>query len=80
MNHEVLLANQMDWKCFEDDFSQYYSHTGQPSMPIRLMVGCLILKQLYNLGDDHEVALKVDIGFCWDSKSLHAVFLWLLSF
>lgn len=53
MNHElILLANQMDWKYFEDDFSKYYSHTGQPSMPIRLMVGCLILKQLYNLGDE----------------------------
>ncbi|WP_375560417.1 hypothetical protein ACE193_22420 [Bernardetia sp. OM2101] len=40
MNHElVLLAHQMDWSYFEDDFSQYYSHTGQPAMSIRLIRG-----------------------------------------
>lgn len=53
MNHElVLLSNHIDWKYFEDGFRKYYSHTGKPSMPVRLMVGCLILKQLYNLGDE----------------------------
>ena len=29
-----------------------YSHVGQRSVPIRLMVGCLILKHLENLGDE----------------------------
>lgn len=53
MNHElVLLAQKIDWKYFEKEFSKYYSHTGQPSMPIRLMVGSLMLKRLYNLGDE----------------------------
>lgn len=53
LNHElVLLAEQIDWKHFEDSFSNLYSNTGQPSMPIRLMVGCLLLKRLYNLGDE----------------------------
>lgn len=53
MNHElVLLAQKIDWKYFEKEFSKYYSHTGKPSMPIRLMVGSLMLKRLYNLGDE----------------------------
>jgi len=53
MSHElVLLAKKIDWGYFEKAFSKYYSHTGQPSMPIRFMVGSLILKRLYNLGDE----------------------------
>ncbi|UZR99668.1 IS5 family transposase [Chondrinema litorale] len=48
----VLLAEKIDWKHFEDSFSHLYSSTGQPAMPIRLMVGCLLLKRLYNLGDE----------------------------
>lgn len=52
-NHElVLLAEKINWKYFEDSFLPCYSNTGQPAMPIRLMVGCLILKRLYNYGDD----------------------------
>lgn len=53
MNHElILLAKKIDWKYFENEFSSYYSNVGQPSMPIRLMVGCLLLKRIYNLGDE----------------------------
>jgi IS5 family transposase len=53
MNHElVLLSKKIDWNFFEKEFSQYYSNTGQPSMPIRLMVGSLLLKRIYNLGDE----------------------------
>lgn len=53
MHHElVLLANKIDWKYFEDEFSECYSHTGQPAMPLRLMVGSLMLKRIYNLGDE----------------------------
>ena len=51
--HElVLLADTIDWKYFEQEFSELYSNTGKPAMPIRLMVGCLMLKPLYNLGDE----------------------------
>jgi len=53
MNHElVLLSQKVDWKHIESSLSGYYSHTGQPSMPIRFMVGCLMLKRIYNLGDE----------------------------
>jgi IS5 family transposase len=52
--HElVLLANTIDWRYFEKEFEPYYSaNSGSPSVPIRVMVGCLMLKQMYNLGDE----------------------------
>ena len=53
MGHElVLLSESIDWKYFEDEFSQYYSNVGQPAMPVRLMVGSLMLKRIYNLSDE----------------------------
>ena len=53
LQHElVLLADKMDWNYFERELSPFYSEVGRPSMPIRLMVGCLLLKRLYNLGDE----------------------------
>ena len=51
--HELaLLANAIDWQYFEDEFKPYYSDKGAPSVPIRMMVGCLMSKHLYNLGDE----------------------------
>ena len=53
MGHElVLLANRIDWAYFEKEFKQYYSKVGHPSMPVRLMVGSLMLKRVYDLGDE----------------------------
>jgi IS5 family transposase len=61
-NHELaLLANAIDWQYFENEFAPYYSDTGAPSVPIRLMVGSLLLKHLYNLGDER-------IPFQWESN------------
>jgi len=51
--HElVLLSEKIDWNYFEKEFSSLYSKVGNPSHPIRFMVGCLLLKHLYNLGDE----------------------------
>jgi len=53
LQHElVLLADKIDWSYFEKEFSTLYSHTGKPAMPIRLMIGSLMLKRIYNLGDE----------------------------
>jgi len=52
-DHElIILAHAIDWSYFENEFAPLYSKTGQPAMPIRLMVGSLMLKHLYNLGDE----------------------------
>lgn len=53
MGHElILLANRIDWAYFENEFKDRYSKVGQPAMPVRLMVGGLMLKRIYNLGDE----------------------------
>ncbi len=52
-NHElVLLSEKIDWDYFEKEFSPLYSKLGNSSHPIGFMVGCLLLKHLYNLGDE----------------------------
>ena len=52
-DHElVLLSKEIDWVYFEDLFGDLYSKKGRPSMPLRLMIGCLLLKRIYNLGDE----------------------------
>jgi len=51
--HElVLLADTIDWRYFENEFTSLYSYVGQSSIPLRLIIGCLILKHLENLGDE----------------------------
>ena len=53
MKHElVLLSQKIDWDYFEDEFDCFYSNIGRPSMPVRFMIGCLLLKRIYNLGDE----------------------------
>ena len=59
--HELaLLADHIDWDYFEQEFSPLYAEVGQPSVPIRLMVGCLMLKQIKNLGDETLVKAWIE--------------------
>ena len=52
-SHELcLLGKQIDWDALEAEFAPLYGTTGRPSVPIRLMVGLLLLKQIYSLGDE----------------------------
>lgn len=55
--HELcLLAKQIDWDNLEKEFAPLYGKVGRPSVPIRTIVGLLLLKQMYNLGDETVVA------------------------
>lgn len=54
--HELcLLAKKNDWKNLEEEFAPLYGKVGRPSIPIRTIVGLLLLKQMYNLGDETVV-------------------------
>lgn len=54
--HELcLLAKKIDWKGLEDEFAPLYGKVGRPSVPIRTIVGLLLLKQMYDLGDETVV-------------------------
>ena len=48
----VHLADRIEWSYFEEAFADYYSDRGRPALSIRFMVGCLLLKRIYNLGDE----------------------------
>ncbi len=50
-----LLAREIDWASLEKEFAPLYGNTGRPSIPIRTIVGLLLLKQMYNLGDETVV-------------------------
>lgn len=53
LNHELcILSTKIDWDSIEEDFSIYYSEIGRPSVPIRRMIGLLLLKHIYNLSDE----------------------------
>ena len=50
--HELKLpADRIDWEYFEKEFSPLYAAVGQPSVPIRMTVGCLMLKQRKRVGE-----------------------------
>src|ERR1035437_586603 len=49
------LARRIDWVQFETAFGSLYEDEGRPGLPIRRMVGLLLLKQLHNLSDERGV-------------------------
>lgn len=53
LKHELcILASEIDWDSVEKDFSVYYKNFGRPSIPIRKIVGLILLRQIYNLSDE----------------------------
>ena len=54
--HELcLLVKKIDWDGLEKEFAPLHGKVGHPSVPIRTIVGLLLLKQMYNLGDETVV-------------------------
>lgn len=52
----LLLAKVVPWQDFDEAFmGQYTQGVGRPGIPIRVMVGLLILKQIENLSDERVV-------------------------
>ena len=53
IKHELcVLSTEIDWDSVEKDFSGYYKDFGRPSIPIRKIVGLVLLRQIYNLSDE----------------------------
>ena len=49
------LADRIPWDQVESWFEDKYAFDGRPAKPVRLMVSLLLLKRLYNLGDETVV-------------------------
>ncbi len=61
MNHELVeLSWRIDWNSVSKDFEEYYHYTGRPAVPVRKMVGSMLLKQMYNLSDESYTARWVE--------------------
>ena len=59
--HELcLLAKEIDWEQLENEFAPLYGDVGRPSIPIRTIVGLLLLKQIYDLGDETVMERYID--------------------
>ncbi len=53
MKHELVeLAQKIKWKSVEKDFTPYYADMDRPAVPVRKMVGCMLLKQMYGQSDE----------------------------
>ena len=51
--HElILLRDAIDWECFEKVLEPVYcQNNGRPSIPVRMMVGLMMLRTMYGLSD-----------------------------
>lgn len=74
LEHELcILSKQIDWDSIEKDFTVYYSEIGRPSVPIRRMIGLLLLKHIYNLSDEAIVDRWIENPY-WQYFSGEKVF------
>jgi IS5 family transposase len=74
LEHELcILSTRIDWDSIEKEFSIYFSEIGRPSVPIRRMVGLLLLKHIYNLSDEAIVARWIENPY-WQYFSGEKVF------
>ena len=74
LEHELcILSGQIDWDTIEKEFSVYYSEIGRPSVPIRRMIGLLLLKHIYNLSDEAIVDRWIENPY-WQYFSGEKVF------
>lgn len=52
-SHELVqLAEEVDWAWIEEGLKDNYAEVGRPSVPIRCMVGMLLLKYMFNESDE----------------------------
>ena len=60
----VFWQRRLTGRFLEKEFAPLYGKVGRPSIPIRTIVGLLLLKQIYNLGDETVVERYIDSPYC----------------
>jgi IS5 family transposase len=71
------LGERIPWSDFEGAFGQHYSEEGRPAKPVRLMVGLLLLKQMYDQSDEDVVERWVENPY-WQQFGGMSDFQWEL--
>ena len=51
-NPVLLLAKEIPWDALCERSGAYYSDRGRPAKPVRLMIGLLLLKYIFDLSDE----------------------------
>ena len=61
-SHEIyMLAKMIDWDHYEKEFGQYYSeNNSREPKPIRLMVGLIMLQNMFNFSDRSVVRTWIE--------------------
>lgn len=55
------LSDSIPWQSLESDLDRYFSYgPGQPPLPIRLIVGLLVISHMYRVSDEQVVARWVE--------------------
>jgi transposase, IS5 family len=58
-----VLANQIDWSAFDQQFGRLYADKGRPALSTRLMVGLHYLKHAFDESDESVVARLLENGY-----------------
>ena len=58
------MAEEIDWALLEKELAPLYGTVGRPSIPIRTILELLLLKQIYNLGDETVMERHIDSPYC----------------
>ena len=60
--HELyILSKLVDWRYFEQEFSNLFSESkGAPAKPVRLVTGILMLQHMYGLSDEEVVHFWIE--------------------
>jgi IS5 family transposase len=61
MRHELVrLADAIDWAWIDAELASCFAEQGRPAVPVRFMVGLLLLKHVYRLSDEAVCARWVE--------------------
>ncbi len=69
------LSEKIPWSELEKSFTKYYVEFGRPAKPVRLMVSLILLKQMYDLGDETVIEHWVQNPY-WQYFSGERTFQW----
>jgi transposase, IS5 family len=58
-----ILAEQIDWSAFEEDFGMLYADSGRPGIPTRVMVALHYLKHTFNESDESVVMRFIENAY-----------------
>lgn len=61
LQHELVIAgNRIDWNSLENNFRSFYSDKGRPSVPVRKIIGLLLLKSRFGISEEKALDIWIE--------------------